>query len=169
MKRKSKEELLAQYHKTAWQFYDYTLMDLENKISGKIRIICPRHGPFEQKPREHLSGCGCHLCAGTSVSVVSQRWLSTLNKELKKEHKIEHATGYYVVDGYDSLTNTVYEFYGDYWHGNPSVFNHDKLNKSIDKTFGELYNDTMLREQTLKDLGYNIVTIWESDFYAKII
>jgi len=38
---------------------------------------------------------------------------------------------------------------------------------SVDKKFKELYNNTILREQVLKDLGYKLVTIWESEFNAK--
>jgi hypothetical protein len=27
---------------------------------------------------------------------------------------------------------------------------------------GEVYNDTIIREQKIKDLGYNLVVMWES-------
>lgn len=146
--------------------YDYALVKYKTLIDS-VKIICPEHGMFEQKPREHLSGSGCPLCASTTVSAVSQKWLSTLGLNLEKEHKIAHDSGYYVVDGYDHKTNTVYEFYGDYWHGNPSVFDPEQVNTSVDKKFKELYNNTMLREQVLKNLGYQLVTIWESEFNAK--
>lgn len=146
--------------------YDYALVEYKT-LTDNVKIICPEHGIFEQKPREHIRGHGCPLCASTTISKASQKWLLTLGIDLKKEHKIAHDLGYYVVDGYDYKTNTVYEFYGDYWHGNPSIFDPDQINPSVDKTFKELYNSTMLREQSLKDLGYRLVTIWESDFNAK--
>ena len=41
----------------------------------------------------------------------------------------------YKVDGYCYETNTVYEFHGDYWHGNPIVFDSDDTNKCVGKTF----------------------------------
>ena len=147
--------------------YDYSLVQYKT-LTDAVKIICPEHGIFEQKPREHIRGHGCPLCASTSISLVSQKWLSKFDIDLKKEHKIPHNLGYYVVDGYDPITNTVYEFYGDYWHGNPKCFDSNKINPSLDKKFGELYNNTILREQALKDLGYNLITIWESDFYAGI-
>lgn len=145
--------------------YDYSLVEYKT-LTDAVKIICPEHGVFEQKPRDHIRGHGCPLCASTTVSSVSQKWLSSLNLSLVREHKIVHDLGYYVVDGFDSTSNTIYEFYGDYWHGNPKTFDPDATNPSLDKKFRDLYNDTMLREQILKDLGYNLVTIWESDFYA---
>ena len=42
--------------------YDYSLVNYKgNKI--KIKIICPIHGEFEQKPLVHLRGSGCPKCA----------------------------------------------------------------------------------------------------------
>jgi len=67
-------------------------------------------------------------------------------------------------DGYCKETNTIYEFHGDFWHGNPNLFKSDDINQVNKKTFGELYNKTILREQKIKDLGYNLVVIWECDF-----
>lgn len=148
--------------------YDYSLVEYKTLVDP-VKIICPEHGIFEQKPREHFKGNGCQLCAGTTISKVSQEWLLSLNVSMILEHKIDYNDGYYVVDGYDPQTNTVYEFYGDYWHGNPKIFASNDTNTSVDKKFGELYNDTMIREEILKNLGYKLITIWESDFYAESI
>ncbi len=35
----------------------------------------------------------------------------------------------YKADGYCSETNTIYEFHGDYWHGNPSKFSPTDINE----------------------------------------
>ncbi len=67
-------------------------------------------------------------------------------------------------DGYCRETNTIYEFYGDYWHGNPKVFEDTVYNKSQNKTMGEIYQNTIIRENRIKELGYNLVTIWENEF-----
>ncbi len=65
-------------------------------------------------------------------------------------------------DGYCKETNTIYEFHGDYWHGNPNIYNLEDLNKTTNKTYGELYNNTIIRENKIKDLGYNLEVMWES-------
>ena len=47
--------------------YDYKLVEYKNKET-KIKIICPEHGIFEQRPYDHLSGSGCPKC-GQSVFI----------------------------------------------------------------------------------------------------
>ena len=73
----------------------------------------------------------------------------------------------YKLDGYCEQTNTIYEFYGDLWHGNPNRFDKKDINPLNKKTYGKLYNDTIKRETELRNKGFNIITIWESD-YKKI-
>lgn len=70
----------------------------------------------------------------------------------------------YIVDDFDAENRIVYEFYGDYWHGNPNKFKKEDYNKLANKTFGELYKETIKREKEIKKEGYNIITIWENDF-----
>lgn len=41
--------------------YDYSLVDYKNNKT-KIKIICPVHGVFEQKPTNHLQGHKCPEC-----------------------------------------------------------------------------------------------------------
>ena len=41
--------------------YDYSLVDYKNAIT-KVKIICPIHGEFKQKPTIHLSGRICPTC-----------------------------------------------------------------------------------------------------------
>jgi len=43
--------------------YDYSLTIYE-KSNKKVKIICPIHGVFEQKPNNHLSGTKCPKCKG---------------------------------------------------------------------------------------------------------
>ena len=75
----------------------------------------------------------------------------------------------FLVDGYDPTTNTIYEFLGDYWHGNPKKFNPNDINRVTKTSFKTLYDDTFIKFNKLKDSGYNVKFIWESDwdFYIK--
>jgi len=148
--------------------YDYSLVDYKTLIN-QVEIICKEHGVFKQAPRDHIQGSGCKLCAGTSVSPISQQWLDSFDIEFMREHEIRYDVGYFVVDGYDPKTNTIYEFYGDYWHGNPNIFDSKMINSSVDLSFGTLYNNTIKREEILKNLGFKLVTIWENEFNDKKI
>lgn len=68
------------------------------------------------------------------------------------------------VDGFSQETKTIYEFNGDYFHGNPDKFDPKDVNTKVNKTFGELYQRTIEKEYILKQAGYNVISIWESDF-----
>ena len=49
-------------------------------------------------------------------------WLDYLdvpNDKLHREVTLKVKDKVYHVDGFEPKTNTVYEFNGDYWHGNP--------------------------------------------------
>jgi hypothetical protein len=143
--------------------YSYLNSEYVNNFT-KIEIICPSHGSFYQTPSNHLSEHGCPKCA-TSISKSEIRWLNVLGIPEKFRNKSIRINGkIFKVDAYNPDSNTVYEFYGDYWHGNLSKFNANDLNVNNKKTYGELYEATINREKLIKNAGYNIISIWESDF-----
>ena len=65
----------------------------------------------------------------------------------------------YKVDGYCEKNNTIYEFDGDLFHGNPSKFNKDDINPITKNTYGELYEKTKIKENEIKKAGYNLIKI----------
>jgi hypothetical protein len=46
--------------------YDYSLVDYVNNHI-KVKIVCRKHGQFEQSPRDHVSGQNCPLCSATAT------------------------------------------------------------------------------------------------------
>lgn len=44
--------------------YDYSMVEFD-KINSPVKIICPKHGVFEQLPSSHIIGKGCIMCAGS--------------------------------------------------------------------------------------------------------
>ncbi|KKL70695.1 hypothetical protein LCGC14_2102310, partial [marine sediment metagenome] len=109
------------------------------------------------------SGSGCPICAKRPVSKISQEWLDSLGI-LQEYRELTIKDLNIRADAYDPKTNTVYEFFGDYWHGNPEVFDKDKIHPISKKSFGELYKKTLKRLKLLKKSGYNVIYIWENDF-----
>lgn len=114
---------------------------------------------------------GCPICKRKNYSMSAIKWLNSL----QKNDFIQHAEnlGEYLIpgtllkaDGFCEETNTIYEFYGDKFHGNPKIFNPDEKCHPYDKniTAGELYSKTIERENIIKNMGYNLVTIWESEW-----
>lgn len=119
-------------------------------------IICSR-----AKGRGH--GHGCRNCSIGPVSRDSQRWLDEIGVKIR-EVKIIVNSKIYIADGFDPETNTIYEFLGDYWHGNPIKYDPNMKHPVSKKTFGELYLETLARIKTLQEAGYNLVYIWESEW-----
>lgn len=143
--------------------YDYSNTIYQNSTS-KVSITCYKHGVFRQLPRNHLYGHGCPRCQH-NISKGETEWLDSLDVEAR-QIKINLVNGKYIVaDGYDHLTNTVYEFNGDYYHGNPNKYSPAEINPTNHKTFGELYDKTLLKEKSIRDAGYNLIVMWESDWY----
>ena len=71
----------------------------------------------------------------------------------------------YKADGFNRRFNIVFEFYGDYWHGNPKIRDATSpANYYGTKTAKEAYVETLRREKQLRSLGYHVVGIWESDW-----
>jgi len=62
-KKLTTEEFIEKSKKIHGDKYDYSI---SNYIGNhkKIKIICLKHGIFEQSASDHLSGCGCQKCAG---------------------------------------------------------------------------------------------------------
>jgi len=122
-------------HENKWS---YEKVNYINALT-KVIITCPDHGDFEQTPNKHLRGRGCPKCAHI-ISKPETIWLDSLNIDPKyRQAKIKIGKKYIKADAYIPETNTVYEFHGNYWHGNPRIYKSKDINKTNNKTFGELY------------------------------
>ncbi|MCK9369719.1 hypothetical protein M0R04_07405 [Candidatus Dojkabacteria bacterium] len=101
-------------------------------------------------------------------SYVSKLWMESIIKEegiiIEYEYQFDRLNKRSRADGYCTKTNTIYEFHGDYWHGNPSIYAPNFYNKITKTNMGELYQNTIDRENKIKELGYNLVVMWESDW-----
>ena len=152
--------------------YDYSKCNYKS-TRDKIIISCKIHGEFLQTPNDHLSGCGCQKCGLGNYSKICIEWLENIMKKdnifiqhgynfIEKKIKINNKM--YKFDGYCEETNTVYEFYGDFWHGNPEIYKSESIHPLIKKTFGELYKETKTREKIITNEGYNLIIKWENDY-----
>jgi hypothetical protein len=159
--RSNLEEFIQRARVIHDNFYDYNLVYYENAVSV-VNIICPKHGIFQQRPHSHLSGSGCPKCS-VQVSKPEMAWLDSLHiKGLIRQYLLPNLAQ--KVDGFDPVTMTVYQFHGDFYHGNPNVFHRCKWNPRCKKLFGELYDRTVRRDQEVILAGFNLVVMWESDW-----
>jgi hypothetical protein len=136
-----------------------------------VVLICKKHNyQFQQKPKGHFrknNGCKiCKKCGYSQKAIQYLNFIASFNSinikhaTNKGEYKIPNTN--IKVDGICEETNTIYEFHGDFWHGNPNKYNSTDINPIANKTFGELYKKTNERENEIIRLGYNLIIMWES-------
>lgn len=61
LSRSTNKEFIIKANKTHNFKYDYSTTDYKHAHEG-VKIICGKHGEFEQVPSTHLSGAGCPKC-----------------------------------------------------------------------------------------------------------
>ena len=152
--------------------YEYGKIFRENMVLW-LEIICPKHGSHMTRFFNHEKGHGCPKC----VRVASRIQIQWLEYRSIRDGFIQHSSnlGEYVVpntkfcvDGYQKETNTIYEFQGDYWHGNPDIYDLSAMNKTVNETFGTLYFNTVAKNKLLKNKGYHVIEMWENNWRRAI-
>ncbi len=90
--------------------YDYSLVNYTNNRT-KVKIVCSKHGIFEQVPQSHLNGFGCKKCSiengkySVAGGVGGGGWkpMHTIEKFIEKSIKIHgDKYNYSLVDYYGS-------------------------------------------------------------------
>ena len=72
------------------------------------------------------------------------------------------------VDGYCQDTNTIYEFHGCFYHSCIKCYNENDINSLKNIQNKIIYQKTINKENFIKNLKYNLITIWEHDYKPKI-
>ena len=159
-KRMNKKEFIYKANKIHSNKYIYDSVEYFN-AQTKITITCKKHGDFQQTPNNHLYGeHGCPNC-GKNTSRTGDAWLASFNNpNIEKEQTVVIENTKYKVDGLDKTTNTIYEYFGNFYHGNPEIFSPEEIHPRNKRTFGELYQETMKRIQTIENSSYNFIYTW---------
>jgi len=152
--------------------YDYSEVEYKNSQT-KVKIICPHHGAFLQRPNRHLQGDGCPKCSGQESSKeLKIRKLLQL-KGIDFKHNIVVDERYpWKVDIYIPNRDLFLEYNGFYSHGkewydlrkkstkkqlNYLENNPSPLNSAALKTFSK---SDVLKRKTAKKNNLNYVVLW---------
>ena len=87
---------------------------------------------------------------------------SCLNKQYFIYDKINKR--FYTYDFVHKINKKVIEFNGDYWHCNPNNYKSDFFNKRKQMTAMEIWELDEKRINKIKENGYKVLIIWESDY-----
>lgn len=59
------------------------------------------------------------------------------------------------------------EFFGDFWHMNPSLYQSTAINKIKNKTAQEIWDRDARKLDKLRSLGFEVIVVWEQDWRFK--
>ena len=64
--------------------YKYNKVGTYKNNKTKVNIVCPKHGMFRQRPKDHLRGHGCPLCNEYKLELMTANALSALGIEYQR-------------------------------------------------------------------------------------
>ena len=140
-----KDEFIERSRITHGDRYDYSLVDYKN-ANINVKIICKKHGVFEQSPYSHVSGSGCSKCGlSTGQKQIYDYITNIFNDDIiLNDRKIINP---YEIDIYMPSLKLGIEYNGLYWHSQ----NETRSDKNRHQ------NKYIICEK----LGINLFQIWE--------
>lgn len=147
--------------------YNYTRVIRDG---GRIFVegTCNKNHDVRHRFDHAKEGHGCDRCCNN----YSKFAMECLDYYILRYSDIQHGlnggeftpTGSSRVDGYSQKCNTIIECHGGFWHGDPRIYNKDEINPRTKCSFGECYENTQSKTRKLKELGYNVIELWELDW-----
>jgi len=83
--RKTTTQFIDDARKIHGDKYDYSMVDYENH-EEYIKIICPTHGLWNQRPGNHLKGYGCADCAYMESTIKRTKTTTQFIQDARKIH-----------------------------------------------------------------------------------
>ena len=111
--KKNTEQFIEDAKKVHGDKYDYSLVDYKDTHT-KVKIICPTHGVFEQRPLNHLTGEGCSYCCESHGEKAIVNYFKKYNIEFEREKKFNNCKNIFPLrfDFYLPKLNTCIEYDG---------------------------------------------------------
>ena len=86
-------------------------------------------------------------------------------------HQLNHVDGEFIIprtrykaDGYSVAENCIYEYHGDFWHGNLNIYDKNSMHPITRTTYGDLWEKTLKKQRCCENDGFTVHYIWESDW-----
>lgn len=137
------------------------------EVEGKLRWE-----ERQYKWKMKIFADGTKLCCGQSkachklISLI----LENSNVELEygdKEYRIFdfNTDTIYLYDITNLNKKKIIEFNGDMWHGNPAIYKGSQKQKITNVPYKDIWEKDRIKRETAERKGFEVLTIWESDFY----
>lgn len=110
------EDFIRKAREVHRDLYDYSLVEYTTR-DRKVKIICKKHGVFEQQAGNHLSGYHCPYCATSRGEIKVKYWLQDNGVGFKWQHTLrrknkEKGLTKIIIDFYIKDAKTVIEYNG---------------------------------------------------------
>lgn len=140
------DNFILKSNKIHKKYYNYSLVKYDNMMS-KVKIICPKHGIFEQIPNDHLRGHGCTYCRESKNENKISLILDNLNILYEREKRFKNCKNHRPLpfDFYLSEHNICIEYDGEHHYHSNKYFGGDKRLKYTQK------NDQIKNEYCLNN------------------
>jgi len=108
------KEFISNSKKVHGNKYDYSLVEYKNART-KVKIICKKHGVFEQVPQHHITGVGCPSCRESKGEKILVDILDKMNIKYVREKRFKECRykNPLPFDFYLSELNTCIEYDGE--------------------------------------------------------
>lgn len=133
--------------------YDYSSVVYQSHAK-KIIIICPIHGPFEQRANGHLNGKGCYKCAKSYKRSRGEIELCKFIKSIYSGQVLENDRTVIKpkeLDIYLPELKLALEYNGEYWH--------DEIKKRKPGYHKE-------KQKACEKKGIKLIEVWDSEWHA---
>jgi hypothetical protein len=149
-KRHDIESFITKANKIHNNKYDYSQVVYRNNKTH-VTIICPEHGPFEQRPDHHFRGQGCVKCLDRNSSIQEKGFVEFVSEVYNKSiiTNTKDIISPYEIDCYLPDKNIAFEYNGTYWH---------KEGVNVPIGYHQMKTDMC------KDKGITLYHIWEDDW-----
>ena len=87
------------------------------------------------------------------------------HNEKRLSYEENGITKYFRYDLTNEDTKTIIEFNGDFWHGNPDIYDLNEENRVTHETYQEIHNKDTFKNNLALEHGYEIMIIWESEYF----
>ena len=144
--------------------YDYSLVTYINSIS-KVKILCKKHGVFEQAPHTHLNGGGCKKCYVRFNEQLVGKILEKYKLEFKHNYSLRTSNRLFSVDYFVPKYNLLIEYNGAQ-HYRPVCFGNQTKNNAKKKFKKQKLRDAELRKHS-SSVGMKLLEIDGRIYYGE--
>ena len=109
MKKLTTEEFIEKARKIHGGKYDYSKVEYINNRT-KVHIICPEHGEFWQRAKEHLRGKGCKICGG-NAKLTTEEFI----EKAREIHSGKYDYSKVEYDGMEKKVCIICPEHGEFW------------------------------------------------------